>query len=71
MSKDLVLRSMELKAGEGKIILRNIAMFQGANGLMAFFNKAGRTSDDRESKYQALTMVVSLGYPNEEKHVRV
>ena len=71
VSKDLVPRSMESKAGAGKIILRNGAMFQGTDGLMAFFNKAGRTSDDGESKYQALTMVVSLGHPSDEKHVSV
>jgi len=38
---------------------------------MAFFNKAGMTSDDGESKYQALTMVVSLGHPSDKKHVSV
>jgi hypothetical protein len=73
VSKDLVPRSMEMesKAGAGKIILRNGAMFQGADGLMASFIKAGRMSDDGESKYQALTMVVSLGHPSDEKHVSV
>ena len=71
VSKDLVLRSMESKAGTGKIILRIWAMLQGTDGLMAFFNKDGRTSDDEELKYQALIMVVSLGHPSDEKHVSV
>ena len=46
VSKDLVPRSIKSKAG--MINLRNGAMFQGTDGLMAFFNKAGRTSDDGE-----------------------
>ena len=68
LSNDLGLKLT--KAG-GSFNLKTGAMYQGTDGLMAFFNKAGRTSDDGESKYQALTLVVALSHAHDEKYVSV
>ena len=67
-NKDLVLKDQK---GKKRLSLKIGTMYQGMDGLIVFFNQAGRMSDDGESKYQSLTLLMALGHEHDEKDVSV